>query len=89
VRDERDVETGCTAARLDDKRTEKPAPDLFRGRLVCVVPERPNLSWPEAVDVPLPRKDGVLRDSRNTVVRVWNVDAVPVDRDAPGDVPVH
>src|SRR5512132_616172 len=51
-----------------------------------VVPERPDLLRPEAVDVAAARLDGVLRHPGDTVLSVRDVEAVPVDRHAVADV---
>ena len=77
------------AGRLDDERAEEAAADLLRGRLVRVVPERPDLLRAKAVDVTLAGRDGVLRHACDAVLGVRHVDAVPVDRHALCDVRVR
>ena len=47
--------TSSAPSRLDDERTEQPAPYLLRRDLVAVVPERANLLGAEAIDVALSR----------------------------------
>ena len=72
--------------RLDHERAVEAAAHLGGRRLVRVVPERPDLRGPEAVDVAPARRDGVLRHAGDAVLGVRQVDAVPVDRDAVLDV---
>ena len=72
--------------RLDDDRAEEPAPNLLRGRLVRVVPERADLLRAEAVHVALAGQDGILGHACDPVLGVRHVDAVPVDRHALLDV---
>ena len=81
-----EIETGGLLPRLDDDHAEEAAPDLLRGDLVRVVPERSELLRAEAVRVALAGQDGVLRDAGHAVLGVRHVDAVPVDRDAVVDV---
>ena len=81
-----EVGAGRARARLDDEHAEEAAPDLLRGDLVRVVPERPDLLRSESVGVALAREDGVLRHAGHAVLGVRDVDAVPVDRDALLDV---
>ena len=79
---------GLPVAWLDHDHAEQAAPHLLRGDLVGVVPERPDLVRPEAVGVGLARQHCVLCHAGDAVLSVRNVDAVPVDGHALGDVVV-
>ena len=78
--------TARALLRIDDERAEEPLPHTLGRVLMRVVPERPDLFRAETVDVAAARLDGVLRHPGDTVFRVRDVEAVPVDRHAVADV---
>jgi hypothetical protein len=81
-----EVEPPRLRIRLDHERAEEPQLHALRGVLMRVVPERPVLLRAEAVDVAAARLNSVLRDAGDAVLRVRDVEAVPVDRHAVADV---
>ena len=86
VHRQREVDPARALLRVDDQRAEEPLPHALRGVLMRVVPERSDLLRPEAVHVAAARLDRVLRDAGDAVLRVRDVEAVPVDRHAVADV---
>ena len=65
---------------LHDQRAVEPPCDLFPGTAVRVVPEGACVGRDESIREIVPVWDGVLRQARNSVHRVVDPDAMPVDR---------
>jgi hypothetical protein len=90
VRDQREIESA--GRRIlpwrDDEGAVEPLSHLVRRGLVGVVPERPDLVRAEAIGVAVAWRHGVLRDAGDAVLRVRDVHAVPVHRNAFFDVAV-
>ncbi len=89
VRERDDVDGLDGTPRQHDERAVETALDLVRRMLVRVVPVRARVRRAEAVDVRAARTHAVLRHAGDAVLRIREVDAVPVDRHAVADVPVH
>ena len=79
---------GAGRGRPHHERAVQPAPDGLQGALVGVVPVRSRLGGAEAVGETPPGRHGVLGDARDPVLARGHRIAVPVDRDAVGDVGV-
>ena len=79
---------GVGRGRPHHERAVQPAPDGLQGALVGVVPVRARLGGAEAVGEAPPGRHGVLGDARDPVLARGHRIAVPVDRDAVGDVGV-